>query len=271
MGLFLNKVVSPGYFDNLKTFVASLSRGINRKVALDHYTDIARTTSRSFFSKSIQSAEVDLFEHISKLVHAIIVQCLMGPDFYEKNGPELYSLLHGLEADIGNVLNFILPEWMPHPAALRLKHKKERIGAIFAERLKERTANPEAWVDAQDYISYTLNDSSTAHLNGLYAAHHTLLMFAAHTSTVASISWTIIEVGLCCLRWHSDSLQRLILDSSFSSPLQAWTPSAKNLAVTQTHNHPGTYKQLSRRRDVTTPVSAHFVWRVSLLKSPRPI
>ena len=195
MGLFLNKVVSPGYFDNLKTFVASLSRGINRKVALDHYTDVARTTSQSFFSKNTQSAEVDLFEHISKLVHAIIVQCLMGPDFYEKNGAELYSLLHGLEADIGNILNFVLPEWIPHPAALRLKRKKERIGAIFAERLKERKANPEAWIDAQDYISYTLNDSSTAHLNDLYAAHHTLLMFAAHTSTVASISWTIVEVG----------------------------------------------------------------------------
>lgn len=121
----------------------------------------------------------------------------MGPDFHEKNGSELYDLLHGVEDDIGNILNFILPDWVPHPAALRLKRTKERIGAIFAERLKEREANPEAWTDAQDYISFTLNDSATAHLSHLYAAHHTLLMFAAHTSTVANISWAIVEVSQC--------------------------------------------------------------------------
>ena len=194
-GLFLNKVVSPGYFDNLKTFVASLSRGINRKVAFDHYTAIATETSTSFLSEWTEKPEIDLFEHVSELVHAIVVQCLMGPDFYAKNGKELYGLLHGMEADIGNLLNFILPEWVPHPAALRLKQKKNRVGEIFIERLKERETNPEDWADAQDYISYTLNDNATANLKDLYAAHHTLLMFAAHTSTVASVSWTILEVS----------------------------------------------------------------------------
>lgn len=194
-GLFLNKVVSPGYFDNLKTFVASLSRGINRKAALAHYTDIAGETSESFFSKWAEKPEINLFEHVSILIHAIVVQCLMGPDFYAQNGNELYGLLHGMEADIGNILNFVLPAWVPHPAALRLKQKRDRVAEIFTERLKERETHPEDWADARDYISYTLNDNATAHLRDLYAAHHTLLMFAAHTSTVASISWTILEVS----------------------------------------------------------------------------
>ncbi|CAO1600418.1 hypothetical protein XANCAGTX0491_004108 [Xanthoria calcicola] len=194
MGLFLNKIVSPGYFDHLKTFVASLSRGINRKVALDHYTDLARTTARDFLHGWAEEEDIDLFEHISELVHAIIVQCLMGPDFFSTNGAELYDLLHGTEADIGNVLNFILPDWVPHPAALRLRRRRDRIGEIFQERLEEREAHPDQWENAQDYISYTLKDSATAHLNHLYAAHHTLLMFAAHTSTVASIPWTILEL-----------------------------------------------------------------------------
>ena len=175
-------------------FVASLNRGINRKSALDHYSEIMNETSESYFSKWAEKPDMDLFEHISVLVHAIIVQCLMGPDFYAKNGEELYHLLHEMEADIGNTLNFILPDWVPHPAARRLKQQKDRVGEIFAERLKEREMNPERWVDAKDYISYTLSDGITARLKHYYASHHTLLMFAAHTSTVASISWTILEV-----------------------------------------------------------------------------
>ncbi|KAL8818971.1 MAG: hypothetical protein Q9223_002512 [Gallowayella weberi] len=193
-GFFLNKIVSPGYFDNLKAFVGSLSRGINRTVALDHYSRLARETSRTFLIDWAQKDELHLFEHVSRLVHAIIVQCLMGPDFYAENGEELYSLLHDMEADIGSVCNFILPEWVPHPAALRLRRQRDRVGAIFQERLEERRLHPERWTDSPDYISYTCNDSVTAHLSHYYSSHHTMLMFAAHTSTVASISWTILEL-----------------------------------------------------------------------------
>lgn len=194
-GLFLNKVVRPGYFEHLKTFVGSLNRGINRKVALDHYTEIITATSRLHLSEWSEKLEIELFEHISVLVHAIIVQCLMGPDFYEKNGKELYDLLHDMEADIGNMLNLLLPGWIPHPAARRLGRTKDRVKKIFVERLRNREKRPEKWTEAYDYVSYTLGDSSTAHLKEFYASHHTLLMFAAHTSTVASISWTIVEVG----------------------------------------------------------------------------
>ncbi|KAL8800503.1 MAG: hypothetical protein Q9182_005139 [Xanthomendoza sp. 2 TL-2023] len=193
-GFFLNKIVSPGYFDNLKAFVGSLSRGINRTVALDHYSHLAGETSRTFLTDWAQKDELHLFEQVSKLVHAIIVQCLMGPDFYAENGEELYSLLHDMEADIGSVCNFILPEWVPHPAALRLRRQRDRVGAIFQERLKERSLHPERWTDSPDYISFTCNDSVTAHLSHYYSSHHTMLMFAAHTSTVASISWTILEL-----------------------------------------------------------------------------
>ncbi|KAL8908890.1 MAG: hypothetical protein Q9171_005262 [Xanthocarpia ochracea] len=209
-GLFLNKIVSPGYFDNLKPFVGSLSKGINRTSALDHYSHLAKETSRTFFADWAGKEEILLFEHISKLVHAIIVQCLMGPDFYTENGEELYSLLHGMEADIGSLFNFILPEWVPHPAALRLRRQKERVGAIFQERLQERSAHPERWTDSLDYISFTRDDSATAHLSHYYASHHTMLMFAAHTSTVASISWTILE--------SLDSVRReLCQDSDYQS------------------------------------------------------
>ncbi|KAL8695867.1 MAG: hypothetical protein Q9224_003110 [Gallowayella concinna] len=182
-GFFLNKIVSPGYFDNLKAFVGSLSRGINRTVALDHYANLARETSRTFFTDWAQKEEIYLFEHVSKLVHAIIVQCLMGPDFYTENGEELYSLLHGMEADIGSVWNFILPEWVPHPAALRLRRQKDRVGAIFQERLEERRLHPEQWTDSHDYISYTCNDSLLKSPSRLASLRHDLRQVSDHRSS----------------------------------------------------------------------------------------
>lgn len=142
------------------------------------------------------SPEINLFENVSLLVHKILTRCLMGEDFFDNNFDELSHLLHGMERDIGHILNFVLPDWVPHPPAKRLRAARDRVAEIFEERLKERAKEPEKWENSEDYISYTLKDPATAHISHLYPAHHTLLMFAAHTSTVANISWTIIEVGL---------------------------------------------------------------------------
>lgn len=119
----------------------------------------------------------------------------MGPDFYQRNGKQLYSLLQDTEADIGNMLNLQLPNWMPHPAARRLGQSKDRVEKTLMERLRTRDKRPQRSKNAYDYLSYTLGDTACAHLNEFYASHHTLLMFAAHTITVASISWTTVEVG----------------------------------------------------------------------------
>ena len=204
-GLFLNKVVTPGYFNHLKTFVGSLSRGINRSSVLDHFSQLIQDQAEFEIASWCTKGDIRLFYSVSRLVHGIIVQCLMGPDFYEKNVDELYCLLERMEADIGNTLNFILPEWVPHPPALRLRTARDRVSEIFTERLKERDKDPEYWKGAKDYISTTLGDSATAHLREHFAAHHTLLMFAAHTSTAASVSWVILEVSKphCC--YHKSS------------------------------------------------------------------
>lgn len=193
-GLFLNKVVIPGYIGHLKTFVASLNRNINRGPILEHFAQLIQKEAESEVSSWCEKDDIHLFESVSKLVHKTIVQCLMGPDFYEYNVEELYHLLEQMEGNIGSILNFILPDWVPHPAALRLRAARDRVGEIFVERLKARDKEPEKWMDAKDYISGTFADPATAHLRQYYAAHHTLLMFAAHTSTVASISWALLNV-----------------------------------------------------------------------------
>lgn len=196
MGLFLNKIVIPGYFDHLRSMVGSLSRGISRKATLERYTQIADEeaikTVNGWTGGSEQS--VALFEEVSFLVHKIIVRCLMGQDFYDHHVQELYDLLHTMEANVGSIWHTILPAWVPHAPARNLWKSRDRVQEIFRFRLQEREKCPEEWNDALDYISYTLHDPATAHLSRFYAAHHTLLMFAAHTSTVASISWTILEV-----------------------------------------------------------------------------
>ncbi|KAJ9325560.1 hypothetical protein DTO027B5_6328 [Paecilomyces variotii] len=194
MGLFLNKVVVPGYFTHLKRMVSSLNRGINRTAALEHYRSIAAEEAEKSLSNWASKTDVEIFEEASKFAHKVIVRCLMGQDFYEKNIDELYDLLHRMEADIGHPFNFLFPDWVPHPPAKRLGKARDRVADIFHERLNEREQNPEKWRNSLDYVSYTLNDASTAHLKEFYPAHHTLLMFAAHTSTVASIAWTIIQL-----------------------------------------------------------------------------
>lgn len=195
-GLFLNKVVVPGYFDHLRTLVGSLNRCINKAEALNHYAGVAREeAAKSVDDWARSGTDIELFESVSYLVHKIIVRCLMGPDFYEKNVDDLYHLLHAVEADIGNMLHFLLPDWVPHPAARRLWKKRDEMQDIFRERLREREQNPEKWANAEDYISHTLRDKVALPLKEFFPAHHTLLMFAAHTSTVASISWTITEVS----------------------------------------------------------------------------
>ena len=198
MGFFLNKIVIPGYFSHLRTFVGSLSKGISRQVTLDEYGRIAQQESIKSIASWSKVAErgqsMELFEEVSFLVHKIIVRCLMGPDFYEHHVTELFDLLHSMEENVGSMLHTILPAWVPHTPARRLWAARDRIREIFELRLRERERSPEEWREALDYISYTLRDPSTAHLSSFYGAHHTLLMFAAHTSTVASISWTILEV-----------------------------------------------------------------------------
>ncbi|KAH8435086.1 uncharacterized protein LDX57_012715 [Aspergillus melleus] len=198
MGFFLNKIVIPGYFSHLRTFVGSLSKGISRQVILDHYGQVAQQETVKSMATWSEVAErgqsMELFEEVSFLVHKIIVRCLMGSDFYDHHVAELFDLLHSMEENVGSILHTILPAWVPHTPARRLWAARDRIRQIFELRLQEREKNPEEWRNSLDYISYTLRDPSTAHLSGFYGAHHTLLMFAAHTSTVASISWTILEL-----------------------------------------------------------------------------
>lgn len=209
MGMFLNKLLVPGYFDHLRAFVGSLSRGTTRQATLEHYGQIAREETLKTIKELSPSAEhgkateTELFEEVSFLVHKIIVRCLMGQDFYDHHVKELFDLLHSMEANVGSILHTILPSWVPHKPARELWAARDRVREIFDLRLRERELNPELWQDAPDYIAYTLRDPATAHLTSFYGAHHTLLMFAAHTSTVASISWTIVEV---CLSHHSPFL-----------------------------------------------------------------
>ncbi|KAJ9669768.1 hypothetical protein H2201_000153 [Coniosporium apollinis] len=194
MNLFLHPVVAPGYWDHLRTLVGSLNRCINRSEALDCYAAVARDEAVAGFAQWAHSDDTALFESASVLVHKVIVRCLMGPDFYYHNVDELSDLLHKVEADIGSIFNFVLPHWVPHPAAKRLWKARDRMQDIFRERLRERALDPSRWTNSEDYVSHTLRDRMTAHLQDFFPAHHTVLMFAAHTSTVASVSWTIAEL-----------------------------------------------------------------------------
>jgi cytochrome P450 len=218
-GIFLNKILDPGYWEHIKCLVGSVSRYINRAVAQEYVATVTVEETTKSTAEWSSVAEVEIFEATSYLVHKVIVRSLMGEDFYVHSCKELLDLLHAMEKDIGSLLSFVLPEWIPHPPARRLEAAKNRFKEIFLQRLSKREADTRynSFSTAGDYITYTLHDKTTAPLKDLLPSHHTILMFASHTSTVANIAWTIISVR------HTDQFIQheicLFLDSNFPTLL----------------------------------------------------
>ncbi|KAM4066019.1 cytochrome p450 [Hirsutella rhossiliensis] len=195
MGLFLNKIVDPGFWEHYRVLLSSLSKYVSGGAAQEHAAVVSVEETRKAAAKWATERDFELFDTVSLLVHKITVRSLMGEDFYEHNAHELFQLLHAMEADIGSILSFVLPDWIPHPPARRLRKARERFKEIFLERLHERSlAGAEMARPKQDYVAFTMQDKATAPLKYLMASHHTILMFAAHTSTAANIAWNIIAL-----------------------------------------------------------------------------
>ncbi|KAF4509487.1 hypothetical protein G6O67_003658 [Ophiocordyceps sinensis] len=195
MGLFLNKIVEPGFWEHYRVLLSSLRKYVSGGRAQDHAAVVSVEETSKAAVQWASEPDFEPFANISMLVHNIIVRSLMGQDFYEHDAPELFELVHAMEADIRSLLSFILPDWIPHPPARRLRKARERFKEIFLERLRERSlAGGEQVQPMQDYVAFTMQDKATAPLKHLMASHHTILMFAAHTSTVANIAWNMIAL-----------------------------------------------------------------------------
>ncbi|KAE8212547.1 hypothetical protein CF319_g5480 [Tilletia indica] len=219
MGIFLKKVVLPGYFDHLSTLVSSVNRGINRPAALRTWADNVADEAVKCFDSWSDKEDIDLFEASSELVQRVLVRCMMGTDFYEEHLDELIKHLHDMEKDIGHPFNFLLPAWVPHPPARRLRAARDAMCAIFDKCLAKRRSQPASiWDDSLDYVNFTLKDKATQPLEKYFASHHTLIMFAAHTSTVASVAWTIVEL----LR-HPEELAKLQADLQGQNESLPWS------------------------------------------------
>ncbi|KAK0370797.1 hypothetical protein CLIM01_11847 [Colletotrichum limetticola] len=210
MGIFLNKILDPGYMDNIRVMVGSLSRYINRATAQAHMAKCTVEETHRCALEWTTKTGVELFDGVSELTHKVIVRTLMGDDFY-KSSEELLGLLHVMESDIGSIWSFVLPDWVPHPPARRLHHARERVKEIFWEKLSQRhvaAKNGDLETDLPDYITHTLHEQSMAPLRHFLPSHHTVLMFAAHTSTVAAISWVVV-----CLLRHPDVMAAVKRDA----------------------------------------------------------
>ncbi|KAK7909085.1 hypothetical protein PG985_014963 [Apiospora marii] len=194
MGIFLNRILDTGFWDNVKPLLGSLSRWLNRAQTLDYIAEITDQEAEKCFRACETKDSFSLFEEVSGIVHRVIVRSLMGQDFYDESADDLLQLLHDIEADIGSLWNMVLPAWVPTLPARRLGAAKERYRTLFDHRLAERALDPERWGNSRDYINHTLNDKATQPLQSLLPSLHNLLMFAAHTSTVASISWTVVSI-----------------------------------------------------------------------------
>ncbi|KAG8419706.1 hypothetical protein J3458_004550 [Metarhizium acridum] len=195
MGLFLNKIIHRGYWDHYRVLLSSLSRYVSSGTAQKYAAAVSVEETQKAAAEWSSRDGFELFDTVSYLVHKIIVRSLMGEDFYDHNTAELFNLLHSMEADIGSLWSFILPDWVPHPPARRLQRARNRFKEIFTERLHERDRQDKSEIrPLRDYVAFTMEDGATVPLKHLMPSHHTMLMFAAHTSTAASISWNIVAL-----------------------------------------------------------------------------
>ncbi|KAL3473898.1 cytochrome P450 [Aspergillus californicus] len=194
VGIFLRQLAKPGYFSHFQTMSSSIMRGVNRKEALNHYAGLIDEEVFKTLREWSTQPDFKLFEETSRFVHRVIVRCLMGQDFYDNHTRELYEIELTMENNVGHPLNFLLPGWIPNPPARRLGKARARFMEIFHSQMDHRRRNPESWKGSLDYITYTLEDPRTSHLQEFFPSHHIFLMFAAHTSVVANVAWTILEL-----------------------------------------------------------------------------
>lgn len=173
-----------------------MNRYINTNVAQDYAAVVSTEEALKAATQWETAKDFELFDTISFMVHRTIVRALMGDDFYEHNADELLDLVHAMEEDIGSLFSFVLPDWVPHPPARRIRNARERVKEIFLERLAERdVVDRKDSRPLQDYVAFTMEDKATVPLRHFMPSHHTMLMFAAHTSTAAMIAWNIICVS----------------------------------------------------------------------------
>jgi len=129
---------------------------------------------------------------MSSVILDIIIRSLIGQDFYDTAGAELRDIFKSMEHEFGSIWLIVLPSWIPCRAALRLRAFRARIQEIFEQRLAVRENDVN---DTGDYVGFFLEDKATQPFRHLLSSHFTLLVWAAHSSSVANIAWNFIEVS----------------------------------------------------------------------------
>ncbi|KOS22714.1 Lanosterol 14-alpha demethylase [Escovopsis weberi] len=241
--------------------LSSISRYVNRSAAQSYAARVTISeTQNKAAAWAASGEEIRLFDALSGLVNGSIVRSLMGEDFYTNHAEELLQLIHTMEENVGNPWNFLLPtKWVPHAAGRRLDRARIRMNEIYSERLRAREALPgDHKTDFDDFFAFTLQDKTTAPLQHFMSGHNTLLIFAAHTSTVAVIAWVIIDL----LR-RPEMMQRVLQE--VRAPGAAEYPLLQACIKETSRVYIG-FKMLRRaQKDVKIPGSEYVIPKGSLV------
>ncbi|KAK2755322.1 cytochrome p450 4f8 [Colletotrichum kahawae] len=197
VGIFLNKIIDEEYIQNIDCLIGSLGRFISRAPAQEHTAACAVEETHRCALEWTTKVDVDLFASVSELTHKAAVRILLGDDFYQSSD-ELRTLLRAVEEEAGEPWASVLPDWLPHPAVRRLRWARERAADIFTERLMRRDAVAVAGgpieADRQDYVTFLLNEDSTASLKHLFPAHYTILMLFSQNGVASTVFWVLISL-----------------------------------------------------------------------------
>ncbi|KAH0442704.1 cytochrome p450 4f8 [Colletotrichum camelliae] len=196
-GIYLNKIIDEEYIQNIDCLIGSLGRFISRAPAQEHTAACAVEETHRCALEWTTKVDVDLFASVSELTHKAAVRILLGDDFYQSSD-ELRTLLRAVEEEAGEPWASVLPDWLPHPAVRRLRWARERVADIFTERLMRRDAVAVAGgpieADRQDYVTFLLNEDSTASLKHMFPAHYTILMLFSQNGVASTVFWVLISL-----------------------------------------------------------------------------
>ncbi|KAF2763239.1 cytochrome P450 [Pseudovirgaria hyperparasitica] len=225
--LYLHRVAASGYFSHFHIWANVALRGLTRTDAQKyHRTVAARETSLALRHWS-QRSDIQLFSSVSYLIHRIIVATILGSDFYENDLDRIYHLMLVIVKEANDSLSSYWPNWLY--SSVNGHEAKLRLDQIFQDRLEQRERRLNVKSGDMDYLSFTVQDPTTAHLRGHFTMHFIVLWISIHKNTTSMVSWTLLELLKSPRR-----LNTLRLDLQHSDPLRSPVLSAY---LNETHRH----------------------------------
>lgn len=178
--------------------MSMLRSGLTEKDRLQRSIDIISHEAQTTFDAWSTRGVISLFESCSRLTTAINIAILLGDDIKMRYGDAIASAYYRMERFGMSTLAMVFPK-LPLTAVRRATTARNEIFAAVEEVFNARKAlSPEAAAERSDYLQHLLSfrydDDGTGFTVQDIRSHLLSVMFAAHTNTAGTLSWTLTHI-----------------------------------------------------------------------------